>query len=145
MSKINQIAVSEVLGIINNMSIESQNKIPSNFLKFLKKNSLSDYNLQIDFSKELKENKLSQDTLTYLYLIFTKFLCTPSERVKFEEEMKILRKEQEDINREKYNPDNIFTNNEQKVVKNEESLVVQVKEDSLIRKILIKLKSFFKK
>lgn len=39
MSKINQIAVSEVLGIINNMSIESQNKIPSNFLKFLKKNS----------------------------------------------------------------------------------------------------------
>ena len=59
--------------------------------------------------------------------------------------MKILRKEQEDINREKYNPDNIFTNNEQKVVKNEESLVVQVKEDSLIRKILIKLKSFLKK
>ena len=146
MSKINQVAVSEVLGIINNMSIENQNKIPSSFLKFLKENSLSDYDSQIDFSKELKENKLSPDTLTYLYLIFTKFFCTSSERVKFEEEIELLRKEQEYINRERYNPDNVFDNDcKHKVVKNEESLVVKVEKDSLLKRIFIKIKNFFEK
>ena len=101
-------SITEVLDIINHMDKIYVDKIPKKFKEFLNENSLSTYNPKLDHSKSLEELNLSKDAKKILGVIYWKFWCDESQKIKFMKKLKQNEIEFEKKARQKYNPDNIF-------------------------------------
>lgn len=101
-------ACVEILAILNNMSIENFKKIPKELIEGFEKNKDNNYIFDLDYSKNLKEQKLSPFTIAILNNLYRDYLV--SEDIK---EQLILKENQrrcelENFKREIYNPDELF-------------------------------------
>ena len=133
---------SEVYEIINHLTQELRNKIPSDFVEFVSKNKDNNYVSEIDFTKNINEQKISKETRAILAIIYRDFLCN-------KEEKKKLIKELEKTKSEKYSQDNLFKKdkiNKEEVVEQEQTWypVVVKPKVGIIKKIIKKIISFFK-
>ena len=140
-------AFVEVLAILDNTSLEEKKGIPQKFIDFLKENASQTYKVTFDKNKEIKDLNLKIETKSMLSVIYYNYLCPKDKK---EEYVKLLNANQTKFNeelREKYNPDNIFNNttisSSHEPVK-EEVAITEYKE-SLITKIINKLKAIFHK
>lgn len=126
-------AYVEILEVIRCMGKEYEDKIPKKILKLFVENKDKDYQYHIDNSKDLKEQKLLEETLGILSVIELKYWATVEEKEKLEKALKENEEKYQCELRERYNPDNIFKNtniainNERSVdnllmIKNRESL-----------------------
>lgn len=135
--------ISEILKYVDD---DIKNKIPEKLINFIDANKSEDYKWEINLTLPLENQELLQTTKEILTIIYREYICSETER---EELDKILNeneiKYQKEL-REKYNPDNIFKNNEKTIenesVLNENKSMVEYKE-SLFKKILSKIKLFF--
>lgn len=136
-------AYSEVLAILEHISLEEYNKIPKTKLKLFEKNCNKNYEFKYDPNKTLREQNVCEIARTIIAILFRDYWATD------EQKRKILIKERYDnnieneIKKQKYNSDNIF-----KKKKHEENIIsnnLQVIEykESIFNKILYKIKSFF--
>ena len=75
---INQ-AFSETYDVINHMSKEMQEKIPKSFINLIKENRDLDYKVNIDYSKDIKE-QLLKETKIILSLVYRDYLCSSEKR-----------------------------------------------------------------
>lgn len=143
------IAMSETLHYLKGINQDDINKIPNKFILFLKENASNNYSCNFDYTKPLKELKLSKEAKGLIAMICLNYWCrTPEQK---QEYLKRLneneRKYQEEV-REKYNPDNIFKNKEEivKTVINEseitETAMTEYKE-SILKRIVSKIKRIF--
>lgn len=136
----------EVLDILSNMNLEDISKIPKSFLKFLNKNASKDYICNLDYSKELKNMGLKQETKELLAVIYKLYLC-PEE--KKESLQNILVENEQKYQRElmeKYNPDNMFQKDNNEIIdKSDDNIQIVKYKESFIQKFLCKIKSFFRK
>lgn len=141
----------EVDEILNYLSEEDLEKIPDDIKQVIKDNKDKDYNWNYDKDKLLKEQDVSRDTIAILSYLNMEYLLNEKQKQFMEEIHK--RNEQEKRKKEysnetQYNYEDLFkrknkvedTNNEQ-----EELALNQVKEETFIRKIINKIKLFFKK
>ena len=143
-------AFTEVNVIIQLMPEELVDKIPSKFRVMLEEEEDKDYYPNI--KEPLEEQKLKEETIIILGLIYRDFLCSPEERKELQEkdakELQEVKMAMEQEMREKYNPDDIFKNRrkdnpeEQSYTGNTSMIVV---EEKWYQKIFQIIKKLFKR
>lgn len=141
----------EVDEILNYLSEEDLEKIPDDIKQAIKDNKDKDYTWNYDEDKPLKEQDVSRDTIAILSYLNMEYLLNEKQKQLMEE----IHKKNEEEKRKKeysneiqYNYEDLFkrknkvedTNNEQ-----EEVALIPVKEETFIRRIFNKIKSFFKR
>ena len=137
-------SLCEVAEVLENSEENIQQKIPKKLKDFIYNNRISNYNPRIDFSKEDWEEDLSEDAKSIIALIYRDCLVSKEER------KKLLEIEKNELY-EKYNPDNIFKNNNESEKINEEmnstdSISLTSQEEQVwYKKIIKKILSFLKK
>ena len=145
-------AFTEVNEIIKMMPDELVNKIPSKFREMLEDERDKEYNPNIQ--EPLENQKLKNETIIILGLIYRDFLCSPNEKRKLQEkdarELQEVQKAIEQEIREKYNPDDIFKNKKRNVIEEtkhteEKASMIVVQEEKWYKKIFNIIKKLFKK
>ena len=101
-------AYKEVLVILDNLIKEDYDKIPKEYIEFLKSNCNNEYEFYYDNSKTFEEQELLDDTKYILFGLFEKFGATEiqKEKIKIFEHNYLKKIEKE--KREEYNPGDIF-------------------------------------
>ena len=144
-------AATEVLAILDNTETEAVEKIPKKFLDFLKEKSSKTYKPKFDITKPIKELKLKSKTEALLGVIYLKYWANEEEKITFKkkaEENEI--KYQEEL-RVSFNPDNMFKKGTAIIEENQDDIQVrettltEIKKDTLIQKIIKKLKKIFRR
>lgn len=141
-------AFAEVNEVIKLMPDELVNKIPSKFREMIEEERDKKYFPNI--KEPLEKQKLKNETIIILGLIYRDFLCSEEERKKLQEkdakELQEMQQKLEEEIRQKYNPDNIFENRnkiEEQREKEENSLII-IQEEKWYRKIFNIIKKLFK-
>ena len=143
-------AYKEVLVILDTLIEEDYNKIPKEYIEYLKENCNNDYNFYYDTSKNLEQQKLLDDTKYILFGLFEKFGATQNQKEKINNFKKSYYRKVEEEKKLKYNTD-IFQDNDQNSKEKTQNEcvadeVAMVKyNNSLFRKIIIKIKEIFHK
>lgn len=142
-------AYSEVLSILQYISLEEYNKIPKSKLKLLEKNYNKNYHFQYNPNKTLQEQNVSEIARTIIAILFRDYWATD------EQKKKILLKEKHDNHiekekiRQKYNTDNIFKQkNRNKIIEKDDisdNLAIMEYKTSILKKFIDKIKSVFYK
>lgn len=135
--------LTELNEVFNNTSIDVIKRIPKTFLQFVAENVSDTYEFKYDKTKSLKEQNLKPKTKGLIALVYRDFICNNEEKQIYNEKVSNVLKEIELEKREKYNPDNLFKNEnkikEDSGVLNEVNLV-EVK-DNFLYKLIKKVKS----
>lgn len=127
--------ISEILSYLPNEYIQ---KIPRKLRDFFEQVKSKDYISKIDPYKILEEQELKPKTKTLLTIIYRNYWCNEKER---EELDKILiendNKYEEEL-REKYNPENIFKDRENRNIEannTQKNLPIEIKKENTFYKI----------
>lgn len=71
---------AEMYQVIQHCSYSVKRKIPDKFINFLKENMDEQWKGDLDFSLDLHEMNLLEDTRAMISLVYRDFLCTEAER-----------------------------------------------------------------
>lgn len=137
----------EVSVILNHLNKSDYDKIPKEVIDRIEKNKDTEYNWYYDETKDLKDQKVSKDTIAILSYINMKYLLNEEQRKFVEEVFKENQKKIENIKREKYKPDNIFKNIKEPICKEEKNIssMIEVKKEKWYQKIFKLIKNLFKR
>ena len=139
-------AFTEVEEVLKLMPIDLVSRIPAQFRQTISENKAENYKVII--KEPLEKQKLKEETIVILGLIYRDFLASPEEReqlqLKDAEELKRIEKEIQ----KQYNMENIFENKKRN--KNIQSKQVSTdltlyKEPSFLNKIFNIIKGIFSK
>lgn len=136
-------AFVEVDEILKMMPIDLLSKIPMKFRQVISENKAKDYKVEI--KEPLEEEKLKEETVVILGLIYRDFLASPDEReelqLKDAEELKRIEMEMQ----QQYDIDNVFkkrkTSSEQEVATD----MIVYREQGFLKKLFNLIKGIFKK
>ena len=142
-------AFEEIYEIFNLMPKELLNKIPTKFYEMIKEERDTNYSPNIQ--EPLEKQKLKNETIIILGLIYRDFLCSPNEKKRLQEkdakELREVEKTLEEEIREKYNPDDIFKNKNriepEEVQSSEETRMTIVQKEKWYKKIFNLIKNLF--
>ena len=139
-------AAVEFKSILENCSDDIVNNIPTNFLKFIDKIASKTYKFNYDKTKSLIEQNLKSETRGLIALVYQDYICTDEERKEYIQKSNLYIIENENMKREKYNPNDIFKDvKNYKVNNSKENSIIEYKKENFIQKIFNKIKYFFKK
>ena len=139
--KNNEIAYAEVDTILCLMDEKYVNRIPNKLRKIFKEEKSTNYKPNIDPKKSLNEQNLQRETLVILATLGLNYWCeSEEEKQELIEAYSENEKKNEAEIREKYNPDNIFKNNNI-----QENTQLTEYHENVFKKLWNKLKSFFRK
>ena len=142
-------AFTEVYEIFLLMPKELLVKIPKKFCEMIEEERDKEYYPNI--KEPLEQQKLKEETVIILGLIYRDFLCSPEEKKKLQEkdarELQEVQKALEDEMRQKYNIDDIFKNKskvqEKQLQQSEERSIIVVQEEKWYRKLFNIIKRLF--
>ena len=129
-------AYTEVVAILNNLADEEYSKIPEKEIEFYKNNMDKEYNYCLDPEKSLAEQNISIEANAILVTIFRDYFASEKQKETLNNILIQNQNKDNDKKREKYNPDNLFENNNND---NISKALVEYKE-SLLAKLLRKIK-----
>lgn len=139
-------AYKEVLIVISNLVKEDYEKIPKEYIKFLKENCNNEYEFIYDTSKSFNEQELLDDTKYILFGLFEKYGATEIQKAKINAYKINYRNQLEKQKIEKYNSNDIFKNEQGKNI--EENVIpteMIVYKENIFKKLMIMIKRFFRK
>lgn len=142
-------AFEEIYEIFNLMPKELLNKIPTKFYEMIKEERDTNYSPNIQ--EPLEKQKLKNETIIILGLIYRDFLCSKDEKKRLQEkdakELQEMEKTLEEEIREKYNPDDIFKNRNkivpEEIQTSEETRMTIVQKEKWYKKIFNLIKGLF--
>lgn len=142
-------AFEEIYEIFNLMPKELLNKIPTKFYEMIEEER--DINYSPNIQEPLEKQKLKNETIIILGLIYRDFLCSPDEKKRLQEkDAKELQEDEKTLEeeiREKYNPDDIFKNRNRIIPEetqtSEETRMTVVQEEKWYKKIFNLIKNLF--
>lgn len=135
------IAYSEVLEILKHIPLQDYKKIPEDKIKLFKENAKKDYRFEYNPNISLKEQNVSKRGRAIIAVLYRDYWSTDIQRQKIINKQKKDRLELEEVKKQKYNTDVLFTNKETKTSISENSVsMVEYKES-----ILTKIKNWFKR
>ena len=148
-----KMAFSEVDEIIKMMPDELVRKIPKGFKELVAEEKDESYIPNIH--EPLEKNKLKNETIIILGLIYRDFLCQKEERIVLQKkDAEELQRVQNELNKElkeKYSMDNLFNKNVTENVKEEDTnntnevAIVEFKEEKWYQKVFVFFRNIFKK
>ena len=136
---------TEVDEIFAHLPEELLNKVPAKIKKEVKENKDTNYKFEYDETKELKNQKIYEQTKDFISLIYIIYISRKAERQRLIEickENDIKNKKEKE---EKYAVENLFKNKLQKNNKSEEIALQEIKKKNIFSKIIEKIKNIFKK
>lgn len=146
MDRAYEIAFAEVDEIFKIMPIDLLSKIPMNFKQLISENKAKDYKIEI--KEPLEKEKLKQETIVILGLIYRDFLASPEEREELQaKDAEELRKMEEEL-QQQYSVDNLFKNKKSNLTSEnsaETTDLVVYKEQGFLQKIFALIKGLFSK
>ena len=141
-----ELAYAEVDAILELLEDEYVNRIPAQVREFFKKEKNKEYRTNINAEISLDKQDLKDETISILTLLQINYLCdSEEERKEILKELQENDRLKEEELREKYNPDNMFKNRNNKLEKEENVAMVEYREPSFIRRILDRIKILFKR
>ena len=143
-------AYTEVLEILSHFSEEEYSKIPQEKINFYKSNMEKNYEYSIDPNIDLSKQHISKEANAILISIFRDYFANDSQRQTLNNLLNQNQKKHENIIKEKYNPDNIFINNNRNVTidnaENKKKLaLVEINDMKWYTKVWRFIKEFFRK
>ena len=142
-------AFEEIYEIFSLMPKELLKKIPTKFYEMIEEERDTNYSPNIQ--EPLEKQKLKNETIIILRLIYRDFLCSLDEKKRLQEkdakEFQEVEKALEEEIREKYNPDDIFKNKNRVIPEetqtSEETRMTVVQEEKWYQKIFNLIKNLF--
>ena len=101
-------ATTEVLIILQNFDLEDIRKIPKKFINFLQDIADKNYEVNFDGDTKIENLDLLEETKELLGFIYITWLCDEEEFQKWKVEVKKRKLEKDNIEKQKYNTDNLF-------------------------------------
>ena len=158
-------AYVEVLEILDNMDTYYKEKVPLNIIRHFKDNASKEYKFNIDLFKPLEEQKLKDITKNVLAMLNLNYWCETEEEKKEWAEIYARNQKNQEKLKEKYDLNDVFNKRkEQTLEKIKEDKELEEKrlqeevtmletarleiveyEETLIKKVIDKIKSFFNK
>lgn len=151
-------AYAEILEILSFTHISLIEKIPKKFLSLLKDNASSTYEYHLNKHIPLEEQEISKETATLLTLISLNYWCTPEEKTELEKILLANEITEKKELEEKYNINNLFTNQKEEIQEIESSeektidknieeinLPLNITKLPWYKKVIIKLNEIFTK
>lgn len=141
-------AFTEIYEIFKLMPQKLLDKIPKKFYEMIEEEQDKEYVTSI--KEPLEEQKLKNETIIILGLIYRDFLCSHEEKKRLQEkdarELQEVQKALEDEIRQKYNPDDIFKKKvvEEQTQQNVETRMMVI-EEKWYKKIFNIIKNLFNK
>ena len=136
-------AFVEVDEILKMMPIDLISKIPMKFRQIISENKAKDYKVEI--KEPLEEEKLKEETVVILGLIYRDFLASPDEReelqLKDAEELKRIELEMQ----QQYDIDNVFKKRKNALDDTASTDLIVYKEQGFLKKLFNVIKGIFKK
>lgn len=140
-------AYAEVYEILSCLNAEEYSKIPEELIEVFEENRNLDYEYEINEEQDLTKQSMLRETKAILLNIFRDYLATPEQSQKIKQWLQADREYLEKQKHEKYNI-NVFEN---KVKENQSStnnqdirLPVEIKKQSIFKKIINKIKKILK-
>ena len=135
--------------ILSQVDERTKNKIPVKLQKFIHENKLDNYTSKINIEVPLEEQELHRETKAFLAMLYLNYWCeSQEEKEQFKAQMNENEIKYQKELQEKYSIDNLFKKTKEEVEEtiepSEETGMVEYKE-SIIRKILNKIFSFFRR
>lgn len=136
-------AFVEVDEILKIMPVELLCKIPIKFRQVISENKAKDYKVEI--KEPLDEEKLKEETVVILGLIYRDFLASPEEReelqLKDAEELKRIEQEMQ----QQYDVDNVFKKRKKSSEDDASTDLILYKEQGFLKKLFNLIKGIFNK
>ena len=139
-------AYKQVIEILKYAPQEIVDKIPQKMIKTFKTNMDDKYDFKIDISKSFEEQDVLEETKAILANIFRDYWATPEQKERILEKEKNDREIEENLKREKYNPDDLFKKKQKVIQQNEEiqsNFPVEIKKEKFYKKIINFMKKRF--
>lgn len=109
------IAISELLHFLKGFSTEEIAKIPDELINFFKENADPTYQCDFDYKANLEDLHLKDETYGLISMLCYNYWCeTPEEKKQY---LNLLEENEKDYQKyivEKYNPNTLFMNKENK-------------------------------
>ena len=138
----------EVYDILQNTDEKLVQKIPKNFVDFIKNNMDANYKTNIDPNIEIYKQTLLKETESILSLIYRSYWATDEEKNEFAKLDKSNFIESEKNKNEAYSTENLYEIFEKRKNLNNISLnqnLIVVEKESFLKKIINKILNLFKK
>lgn len=144
----------EVDEILNYLDEEEYEKIPKDVIQAIKDNKDNEYTWKYDETKELKDQDVSKDTIAILSYLNMEYLLNEEQRKVMEQIHQMNEDKLEKEKREKYKSEDLFKKedvNDKKLNQEEgkkqetKSNIVPTNEEGFFRKLINKIKRFFRK
>lgn len=103
-------AYTEVLEIISHFSEEEFNRIPKQRIDFIKRNMDKEYKFTINPKVDLSEQNISREANSIIVSLYLDYFATDDQKIKINEILKLNERKAEQLKRIKYNPNNLFKN-----------------------------------
>ena len=128
-------AYAELLEILSLMEEQYVKRVPQKLIGIFEQNALVSYEKHLDVNKPLEEQNLSKETTALIAMLTLNYWCdTEEEKRELTEIYKENEKLYQEQVREKYNPDNIFVNQntseELEISTNNEQIVDNIESNS---------------
>ena len=145
------IAMAETLHYLKGISQDDINKIPDNFITFLKNNASQNYECKFDYTRPLKELNLKNETRGLIAMICLNYWCeTEDQKNSFIEHLNKNEKKYQEELRKEDNIDDIFKKKEfiPKVEKTTENidknrLPVQAERENIFKRVFDRIMKIF--
>ena len=143
-------AYSEVLEILKYVSKEDYEKIPNSKIELFETNHNKEYVFKYNPNKTLDEQNVSKTAKAIIAIFFIDYWATEIQKEKIINKQNYDRMKLEEEKRTRYNPDNLFKNNEKKVIMNdvekkEELALTEANDIKWYKKVWSFLIKFFRK
>ncbi|MBR3721014.1 MAG: hypothetical protein IKN09_04680 [Clostridia bacterium] len=134
-------AFTEVLEILKFIDKTDLKKIPQNLIESFENNSDKNYSFRYDTCKSMEEQDVSYTAKCIIALLYKEYWADEVEKSMLHNQEKYLEQKSEELKHEKYNADNIFKD---KNTTDEEVNALVVQKESILSKLIKKIKSFFR-
>ena len=143
-------AYSEVLEILKYIPIEDYDKIPKNRINVFKAYANKDYTFCYDTTKTLEEQNVSKIARGIIAILFRDYWATEIQKEKIISKQNYDRMKLEEEKKARYNSDNLFKNNEKKIImdnteKEQELALIETNDIKWYKKVWRLLTKFFRK
>ncbi len=109
-------AYSEVLEILKYIPIEDYNRIPNSRIKLFETNHNKEYIFKYNPNKTLEEQNVSKTAKAIIAILFRDYWATELQKEKIISKQNYDRMKLEEEKRDIYNSNNLFKNNEKKII-----------------------------